>query len=109
MTGLQGRGLWSHRVTAFFDLRVMHVNSKCNQEKTTFAIYKEQEEETNQEYQLRVLDIEMGSFIPPVLGTNGGMVVDCDCFLKRLAKNLSEKNEKPYHTTITWIRTLLSF
>ena len=109
MTGLQGRGLWSHRVRAFFDLRVMHVNSKCNQGKTTFAMYKEQEEEKNQKYQQRVLDIEMGSFIPPELGTNGGMVVNCDCFLKRLTKNLYEKNEKPYHMTITWIRTLLSF
>ena len=30
-------------------------------------------------------------------------------FLKRLAEKLSEKNEEPYHITITWIRTLLSF
>ena len=29
--------------------------------------------------------------------------------VKRLAKKLSEKNEEPYHITITWIRTLFSF
>ena len=29
--------------------------------------------------------------------------------IKRLAEKLSEKNEEPYHITITWIRTLLSF
>ena len=51
----------------------------------------------------------MGSFTPLVFGTNGGMGADCNCFLKRLAEKLSEKNEEPYHITITWIRTLLSF
>ena len=51
----------------------------------------------------------MGFFTPLVFGTNGGMGADCNCFLKRLAEKLSEKNEEPYHITITWIRTLLSF
>ena len=45
---------------------------------------------------------------PLVLGTNVGMGADCNCFLKRLAEKLSEKNEEPYHTTIAWIRKLLS-
>ena len=51
----------------------------------------------------------MGSFTPLVFGTSGGMGADCNCFLKRLAEKLSEKNDEPYHITITWIRTLLSF
>ena len=51
----------------------------------------------------------MGSFTPLVFGTNGGMGADCNCFLKRLAEKLSEKNDEPYHITITWIRTSLSF
>ncbi|CAH3147221.1 unnamed protein product, partial [Porites evermanni] len=71
------------------------VNSKCNQGKTTSTIFKEQEEEKQRKYQQRVLDGEMGSFTPLVFGTN--------------AKKFSEKNEEPYHITITWIRTLLSF
>ena len=49
----------------------------------------------------------MGSFTPVVFGTKGGMGANCNCFL--LAEKLSEKNEEPYHITITWIRTLLSF
>ena len=102
-------GFWSRGVTAFFDVRVTHVNSKCNQGKETSTIFKEQEEEKKRKYQQRVLDVEMGSFTPLVFGTNGGMGADCNCFLKRLAEKLSEKNEEPYHITITWIRTLLSF
>ena len=78
-------------------------------EKTTSIIFKAQEEEKKRKYQQRVLDVEMGSFTPLVFRTNGGMGADCNCFLKRLAEKLSEKNEEPYHITITWIRTLLSF
>ena len=51
----------------------------------------------------------MASFTPLGLGTNGGMGVDCNWFLKRLAEKLSEENEETYHTTVTWIRTLLTF
>ena len=51
----------------------------------------------------------MGSFTALVFGTDGGVGADCNCFLKRLAEKLSEKNEEPYHITISWIRKLLSF
>ena len=106
---IKAGSFWSRGVTAFFDVRVTHVNSKCNQGKATSTIFKEQEEEKKRKYQQRVLDVEMGSFTPLVFGTNGGMGADCNCFLKRLAEKLSEKNEEPYHITITLIRALLSF
>ena len=102
-------GFWSRGVTAFFDVRVTHVNSKCNQGKETSTIFKEQEEEKRWKYQKRVLDVEKGSFTPLILRTSGGMKADCHCFLKRLAEKLSENNKEPYHITITWTRTLLSF
>ena len=41
-------GFWSRGVTAFFDVRVTHVNSKCNQGKATSTIFREQEEEKKQ-------------------------------------------------------------
>ena len=93
----------------FFDVRALLVNSKCNQGKVTSTIFKEQEEGEKRKYQQRVLDVEMGYFTPLVFGINGGMGADCNCFLKRLAEKLSEKNEEPYDITITWIRKLLSF
>ena len=105
----KAKGFWSGGVTAFFDVRVTYVNSKCNQGQTTTTIFKEQEEEKKRKYQQGVLDVEMGSFTPIVFGTKGGMGADCNCFLKCLAEKLSEKNEEPYHITVTWIRTLLSF
>ena len=105
-TSRQGT-FWSLGVTAFFGVRVTHVNFKCNQGEAISTIFKEQREK--RKYQQRVLDVEMGSFTPLVFGTKGGIGADCYCFLKRLTKKLSEKDEEPYHITITWIRILLSF
>ncbi|CAH3113759.1 unnamed protein product, partial [Porites lobata] len=78
MTGLQGRRLLV----------------SCNQGKTTSTNFKEQEREEKRKNQQRVQDVEMGSITPLVFGTNGGMGADCNCFLKRLADKLSEKNEE---------------
>ena len=60
-------GFWSRGITAFFDVRVTHVNSKCNQRKATSTIFKEQEEGKKWKYQQRVLHFEMGSFTSLVL------------------------------------------
>ena len=84
---LKAGDFWSRVATAFFDVRVTHVNSKCNQGKAISTIFKEQEEK-KRNYQQRLLDVEMGSFTPLVFGTNGGMGADCNCFLKSLAEKL---------------------
>ena len=96
-------------MTAFFDVRVTHVNSRSNQGKPTAMIFKEQENEKKRKYQQRVLDVEMGSITPLVFGTNGGMGVECQMFLRHLAEELSKKEGEPYAAVITWLRTRLSF
>ena len=45
---IKAGGFWQRGVTAFLDVRVSHVNSKCNQNKTTSTIFKEQEQEKNE-------------------------------------------------------------
>ena len=106
---IKAGGFWQRGVTAFFDVRITHVNSKCNQNKPTTTIFKEHENEKKRKYQQRVLDVEMGTFTPLVLGTNGGMGTECQMFLKHLADKLSRKDGEPYHAVISWLRTRLSF
>ena len=106
---IKAGGFWSRGVTAFFDVRVTHVTSKCYQNKTTFEVFKEQEDETKREYLQRVLDVEMGSFTPLVFGTNGGMGNECQRFLKHLADKIAQKDTEPYSTVIAWLRTQISF
>ena len=106
---IKAGGFWARGVTAFFDVRVTHVNSKCYQSKPTSEVFKEQEEEKKRKYQQRVLDVEMGSFTPLVFGTNGGMGNECQRFLKHLADKIAQKDTEPYHIVITWLRTQISF
>ena len=53
--------------------------------------------------------MEIGTFTPLVFGMNGGMGKDCQMFVKTLANKLSQKTGNDYTTTITWLRTRLSF
>ena len=102
-------GFWTPGVTAFFDVHVTHVNSQSNQGKHTFTIFKEQENEKKRKYNQRVMDVEMGTFTPVVFGTNRGMGLDCQNFLRTLANNLSSKNKEPCASVISWLRIQLSF
>ena len=106
---IKAGSFWSRGKTAFFDVRVTHVNSASNQKKSTEAIFMENEKEKKRKYQQRVIDVEMGSFTPLVFGTNGGMGNECKLFLSNLADKLSRKNGEPYARAITWLRTRISF
>ena len=106
---MKAGGFWTPGVTAFFDVRVTHVNSRYKQGKSTATIFREQENEKNRKYNQRVLDVEMGTFTPLMFGTNGGMGVDCQNFLRTLANKLSIKNNESYASSITWLRIQLSF
>ena len=100
---------WSRGET-FFDVRVTHVNSTCNQNKSTESIFMEHEKEKKRKYQQRVIDVEMGSFIPWFLvrteewGKNANF-----SRLSNLADKLSRKNGESYASAISWLRTRISF
>ena len=72
---IKAGGFWSRGVTAFFDVRVTHVNSTSNQNKPTSKIFREQENEEKRQYLQRVLEVEHGTFTLLVFGTNGGVKV----------------------------------
>ena len=97
------------RSYGIFYVRVTHVNSKCYKSKPTSEVFKEQEEEKKCKYQQRVLDVEMGSFMPLVFETNGGMGNGCQRVLKHLAEKIAQKDTEPYHVVITWLRTQILF
>ena len=106
---MKAGGFWTPGVTAFFDVRVTHVDFQSNQGKYTATIFKEQENEKKRKYNQRVIDVEMGTFTPLVFGTNGGMGLDCQNLLRTLANKLSTKNNEPYASVISWLRIQFSF
>ena len=95
---------WTLGVTAFFNVSVTHVNSRFNQGKHTATTFKEQGNEKKTKYNQGVIDVEMGIFTPLVFGTNRGMRLDCQNFLRILANKLSRKNNEPHASVISWLR-----
>ena len=80
-------GFWLRGATAFFDVRVTHVNSKCKQGQPTQIISKQHENEKERKYQQRVLDVEMGHLLPFFSGQMMEWEVIVSCF----SNNLQEK------------------
>ena len=94
--------------TAFFDVRVTHVNSGTNKGKNTKTIFREHEQAKKREYMQRVLDVEHASSTPLVFGTNGGMGEEGQRFIAALSDKLACKQNESYSDIITWIRVRLS-
>lgn len=105
---IKAKGFWQRGQTAFFDIRITHVNSTSQKNKATSVIFRSHEEAKKREYLQRVLDIEQGAFTPLVFGTNGGMGEECRKFISHLSNKLAEKTNDSYASVCTWIRTRLS-
>ena len=106
---IKARNFWRQGQDAFFDIRVTHVNALSYKDLSTDSIFKKHEAEKKREYNQRVIDVEHGTFTPLVLGTNGGMGLEGQMFIKRLAEKLATKQQEEYAKVITWIRTRLYF
>ena len=55
---IKAKGFWRQGETAFFDIRVTHVNSKSSQNLKTSEIFHKHEQAKKREYMERVLEIE---------------------------------------------------
>ena len=106
---IKATGFWRRGQTAFFDVRVTHVNSASNRNQSTESVFLENENEKKRAYLQRVIEVEQGTFTPLVLGTNGGMGQECAVFIKHLAENDAEKENDNYSSIIIMLRTKLSF
>ena len=106
---IKARNFWRQGQDAYFDVRVTHVNAKSQAHKSTASIFKKHEENKKREYNERVMEVEHGTFTPLIIGTNGGMGEECQRFVKWLAELLALKQMESYASTVSWIRTKLSF
>ena len=106
---IKANGFYRRGQTAFFDVRIVHVNAESYKEKETKTIFSQNENEKKRTYLERVLNIEHGTFTPLIFGTNGGYGKEAGDFLKILANKISEKGGEQYATITAWLRAKLSF
>ena len=55
------------------------------------------------------MEVQQATFTPLVFTTTGGMAPECQIYHKRLAELLSAKKGEYYSTTMSWIKTRISF
>ena len=103
------RGFWERQRAAFFDIRVCHPNADSYKELSPKQIYKLHEDEKKRKYASRIIEVENGTFTPLVFTTTGGMSQECQRYHFRLAELISSKKQENYATTVTRIRTKVSF
>ena len=60
-------------------------------------------------YASRVMEVEQATFTPLVFTTTGGVAPECQVYHKRPAELPSAKKGEDYSTTMSWIRTRISF
>ena len=104
---IKANSFWRYGQTAFFDIRVTHVNSDTNRGQETAKIFKTHEGEKKRQYLQRVIEIEKGTFTPLVFGTNGGMGKESIEFIKNLANMLAKHmNVYKYNTGFAVLRNM---
>ena len=106
---VHARGFWDRQGSAFFDVRVCHPNAESHKGVTIQQIYRKHEYETKRLYAKRVLEVEQVTFTPLLFTTTGGMADECKRFHSRLAELISIKKGEEYSTTVSWIRSKVSF
>ena len=81
-------------------MRVCHPNADTYIHHSPKQIYKIHKQEKKHQYATRVLEIEQGTFTPPVYTTTGGMEEECLRHHRRLAELLAMLKEEDYAKTM---------
>ena len=91
---IHARGFWERQRSAFFDVRVCHLNADSYRDLNPKQIYKKHENEKKRQYAERVMEIEQGTFTPLVFTTTAGMADECVKYHSRLTELIEIRREK---------------
>ena len=105
---IHARGFLVRQGSAFFDVRVCHLNAESYKDFTPHQIYRQHENEKKRQYSTKVLEAEQ-AFTPLVFTTTGSIADECNRFHTRLAEPMAIKKGDHYNITMSWIRSKVSF
>ena len=107
---IKARGIWGGRFEcAFFDVRIFNPRARSNQSPQITSVYRRHENAKRRQYEQRVREIEMASFVPLVFTTSGGLGPAATVTYKRIAMLLAEKWSTPYSAVMGWMRCRIGF
>ena len=106
---VSARGLWIDRQTTFSDVRVFDPLARCHLHHSLPAVHKKNENEKEQEYNQRILQVKHGSFTPLVFSCFGGMSRECSRFFLHTAERLANRRKERKIMISAWIKARLNF
>ena len=106
---IRTKGFWTNHQMALFNVRVFDTNTKRYGAQSSQRFLYEQRKEKKRLYNMRVLQVENGSFTPLVFSINDGMGRETSKCYSQIAEMLSKKSDENYSITMSCIRRKLSF
>ena len=104
---IRTKGFWTKHQMALFNVSVFDTNTKRYGAQSFQRFLYEQRKEKKRLYNMRVLQVENGSFTPLVFSINDGMSRETSKIANRWM--LSKKSDENYSITMSCIRRKLSF
>ena len=106
---ISARSFWERQRTAFFDVKICHLNADSYRDVSPREMYRQHENEKKRQYASRVMEVEQGTFTPLVFTTTGRMAEECKRYHNRLAELLAIKKGEDHTSTVSWLRAKVSF
>ena len=106
---LMGSAWGGQHQRTFFDVKVFNPTASSYRTTPVSSLYRRFEKEKRRKYEQRIREVEMGSFVPLVFSTFGGMSGCTNVVYKCLAYLLSLKTGVYYSSVMAWLHCRLSF
>ena len=103
---IRAKSFYRDGQNAFFDIQVTNADSASQQHRTIKSILKSEETNKKREYNVRIMEIEHGTFTPLIFTVKGVMGPESN---KILAGKIAEKTGERYEEVARLIRVKLSF
>jgi len=102
-------GFWSNKRQAYFDVKVVSPFARSYVNLKPAQLFRQAEQAKIREYRERIREVEHADFNPLVFTCTGGMAPQCHLVMKRLAEQLSKKQNIQQSVVSGWLRCRLSF
>ena len=106
---VRARSFWREGQHAFFDIRVTNADNASQRDKPIKAVLRSHEQEKKRAYNIRVMEVEQGTFTPIVVTTKGVLGPEANRYHKTLADKIATKTGERYDDVTRLIRIKTSF
>ncbi len=106
---IRAKGFFRDGQNNFVDVQVTNADCASQIDRTIKSILKSKETSKKSEYNIRIMEVEHGTFTPLIFTVKGVMGPECRAYHKVLAGKIAEKTGEKYEEVTRMIRVKLSF